>query len=185
MNRNSYVVLMVVAGLGLGSVLNVFGGQKDIDQLVAEANESISVAASAVEESRAAIERGKQLIATIPADSEAIEEVTETLKAIKKNWTLAISALDGAKESAFKISSASTAEIAQDYKLLAAVNASVALSGAKVVQTGILFVDAVANEKAEALGVIREAMQDSLAASDQVQFNYERVKSLIAQKYSK
>jgi tmRNA-binding protein len=74
--------------------------------------------------------------------------------------------------------------MAEDYKLLATVNARVALSGAKVVQTGLLFVDAVANNKAEALDIIRMSMQDSLAAASQVQFNYERIKTLILEKYS-
>lgn len=185
MNRNSCIALAVVAGFGLGGVLNVAVAGEGVDQLVADANKSIAVAAAAVDEARIAIENGKQHVATIPADSEVIGEVAEKLKAIKANWTMAVSALDGAKESASKISSASSPEIAQDYKLLATVNAGVALSGAKVVQTGILFVEAVANNRAEALDVIREAMQGSLAAASQVQLNYERVKSLIAEKYSK
>ena len=64
------------------------------------------------------------------------------------------------------------------------VNAGVALSGAKVVQTALLFVDAAANNKTEALDIIRMAMQDSIAAAAQVQFNFDRVKTLIEEKYS-
>ncbi len=184
MNRSSCIALMMVAGIGLGGVWNVAGAEK-VDQLVLDANRAIALAATAVEEARVAIENGKQLLATIPDDSALIGEVAEMLPAVKDNWVLAVSALDGAKESASKISSASSQGIAQDYKLLATVNAGVALSGAKVVQTGILFVDAVAHNKTEAFDIIRMAMQDSLAASSQVQFNYERVKSLIAEKYSK
>ena len=185
MNRSSCIALMVVAGLGLGGVLNVVAAQQSVDQLVAEANKSIAAAEAAVEEARAAIESGKQGLAMIPADSPEMEEIAEMLKAVKENWVVAVSALDGAKSSASKIPSASSPEIAKDYKLLTTVNAGVALSGAKVVQTGILYVDAVANNKAEALGIIKVAMQDSLEAASQVQFNYERVKKFIAEKYSK
>ncbi|MEN8255091.1 MAG: hypothetical protein ABFR33_06435 [Verrucomicrobiota bacterium] len=176
--------MMVVAGLGLGGVLNVARAENSAG-LAAEADKAVAAAASAVEEARAAIKNGKQFVAMIPADSPLMGEVAEILKAAKENWILAVSALEGAKESASKISSASSPEIAQDYKLLATVNAGVALSGAKVVQTGILFVDAAANNKSESLDIIRTAMQDSLAAAAQVQFNYDRVKGLIAEKYSK
>ena len=186
MNRNSCIALRVVAGLGLGGGMNIaVGAEKSVNQLVADANNSIAMAATAVEEARASIDNGKQFVAMIPEDSPVLGEVAQMLKAIKENWTLAVSALDGAKESASKISSASTPGIARDYKLLATVNAGVALSGAKVVQTGIEFVDAAAHNKSESLDIIRVAMQDSLTASSQVQFNYERVKSLIAKKYSK
>jgi len=185
MNRSSCIALMVVAGLGLGGVLNVAVAGQSIDQLVAEANKSIAAATTAVDEARAAIESGKQVLATIPEDSPAMGEITEMLKSVKENWVLALAALDSAKSSASKIPSASSPAIAQDYKLLSTVNAGVALSGAKVVQTGILFVDAVANNKAEALGIIRVAMEDSLVAASQVQLNYEQVKKFIAEKYSK
>lgn len=184
MNRQSYVVSMLVAGavfVGMPSARAVEGA----DQLVGEANASISLAAAAIEEARAAIENGKQLVGMIPADSVMIVEVADMLKAASDNWTLAVAALEGAQESATKISAASTQGIAQDYKLLATVNAGVALSGAQVVQTGLLFIDAAAHNKTESLDIIRMAMQDSLAAASQVQFNYERVKSLIAEKYSK
>lgn len=182
MNRSVYVALMVVAGLGLG-VLNVAGVESA--NLVADANKSIEAAGNAVEEARVAIENGKQFVAMIPEDSAVYGEVLGILKEIKGNWVLAVSALDSAKTSASKISSATSAEIANDYKLLATVNASVAMSGAKVVQTGILFMDAAAHDRSESLGIIRKAMQDSLASAEQVRFYYERVKNLIAEKYSK
>jgi len=186
MNRSNCIALMVVAGLGFGGVLNVTGaGESSDQQLIAAADKAVAAAAVAVEEARAAIESGKQFVAMIPADSAIIAEVAETLQAAADNWALAVSALDGAKESASKIPSASSQEIAKDYKLLATVNAGVALSGAKVVQIGVLFVDSAAHGRAESLDIIRMALQDSLVASSQVQFNYERVKSLIAEKYSK
>lgn len=184
MNRSRCIALMVIAGLGLGSISNVLGAS-GTDQMVAEANNSIAVAASAVEEARASIANAKELLAMIPADSPLINEVTKMLGAAKENWAMAVSALDGAKSSASKIASATSAEIAQDYKLLASVNASVAVSGAKVVQTGMLYIDAAANDRTEALDIIRTAMDDSLEAAAQVQLNYERVKGFIADKYSK
>ena len=185
MNRSSCIALLVVAGLGVSGMLNVIAAGQSVDQLVADADKSIAAATAAVEEARAAIEKGKQVLATIPDDSPAMEEITEMLKSIKENWVLALSSLDGAESSASKIPSASSPEIAQDYKLLTTVNAGVALSGAKVVQIGLLYVDAVANNKAEALDVINAAMQDSMESAAQVQLNYERVKKFIAEKYSK
>lgn len=184
MNRQSYIISMMVAGAVFAGMSVVAMGE-DVDQLTNEAGESISVASESIQEARMAIESGKQLITLIPADSMMSVEVTEMLRAASENWRLAVDALDGAKESAAKISSASSQGIAQDYKLLATVNAGVAMSGAQVVQTGVLFIDAAANNKTESLEIIRVAMQDSLAAAAQVQFNYDRVKRLIAEKYSK
>jgi len=184
MNRQSCIAFMVVAGCVFGGISGARAGD-GADQLISEANEAIALAAEAVDEARAAIENGKQLISMIPSDSVMLAEVADMLQAASDNWGLAVVALEGAKQSATKISSAATSGIAQDYKLLATVNAGVALSGAKVVQTGLLFVDAVAHDKIESLDIIRLAMQDSLAAASQVQFNYERIKSLIAKKYSK
>lgn len=184
MNRQGYIFSMMVAGTVFAG-MSAIGASKGAEQLASEAAESISIASEAVQEARVAIESGKQLISLIPADSMMSEEVTEMLRAAAQNWTLAVDALEGAKESAAKISTASSQGIAQDYKLLATVNAGVALSGAQVVQTGVLFIDAAANNKTESLEIIRVAMQDSLAAAAQVQFNYERVKSLIADKYLK
>jgi hypothetical protein len=184
MNRHSCIALMIVSGLVFSAGISA-QAQGDTGALVDESNVAISAATAAVEEARISIENGKQLVAMIPADSPLIAEVTEMLQASSANWAVAVDALEGAKESANKIDSASNIEIAQDYRLLAKVNAGVALSGAKVVQTGLLFVDAAANNKTESLDIIRVAMQDSLAAAAQVQFNYERVKVLIAEKYSK
>lgn len=184
MNRSSWIGLMVVAGLGLGCVMNV-SGAPSTSQLVSEASKSIKAAEVAVEEARAAIGNAKQLLATIPADSPLMGEVTDILKKTKENWTLAVSSLEGAKESASKISAATSIGVAQDYQLLAKVNAGVALSGAKVVQTSMMFIEAVANNKTEALDVIRVAVNNSLEAAEQVELNYERVKAFIADKYSK
>jgi hypothetical protein len=174
----------MVAGLACGVGMNAQAGDAT-GKLVDAASKSIVEASAAVEEARAAVENGKQLVTLIPADSALIVEVAEMLQAASENWVLAVAALDGAKESASKISTASSDELAQDYKLLATVNAGVAVSGANVVKTGLLFVEAAAHNKTESLDIIRLAMEDSLAAASQVQFNYERVKSFIADKYSK
>ncbi len=184
MNRHGYIALMTGAGLFFCGILSAHSVE-GTGYLFDEANESISIAASAVEDARTAIENGKSLVAMIPADSELGDEVKQMLVAAAENWSMAVDALAGAKESASKIQEASSLEIAQDYKLLATVNAGVALSGAKVVQTGLLFIEAAAGEKTESLDIIRMAMQDALAAASQVEFNYERVKTLIAEKYSK
>jgi hypothetical protein len=185
MNRNSCIALLMAAGVLFSGLMNVAHADETSEQLIAEANEAIAVAEAAVEEARAAVENGKQLIVNIPADSILIGEVREMLQAASENWILAVAALEGAKESASKIGTASSPEIAEDYKLLATVNSGVALSGAKVVQVGLMFVEAAAENKTEALDIIRLAMQDARAAASQVQFNYERVKTLIAEKYTK
>jgi hypothetical protein len=185
MNRQSCIAVMVAAGFVFGGVLNAARAGEGAEALASAANKSIAVAATAVADARIAIGNGKQLVASIPADSALIGEVKQMLQAASDNWTLAVAALEGAKQSAAKIATASSVELAQDYKLLATVNAGVALSGAKVVQTGLKFVEAVSANKTEALDIIRMAMEDSLAAASQVQFNHERVKTLIAGKYSK
>ena len=185
MNRHKCITLMVAAGVALGMGGTAYAQADAAGQLLEKTNQSIAVAAAAVEEARVAIANGKKLIELIPADSASVGEVQQMLVAASKNWQVAISALNGAKQSAAKIASASNDEFAEDYALLAKVNAGVALSGAEVVKTGLLFVDAVANNKTEALDIIRMAMQDSLAAASQVQFNYERIKTIILDKYSK
>jgi uncharacterized protein YunC (DUF1805 family) len=184
MNRQGCIALLASVGFVFCGALNVHAVD-GADQLSSEANQVIAVASQAVEDARSSIEMGKRLVAMIPADSEFQGEVKEMLVAASENWNLAIKALEGAKASASRISTASSLEIAGDYKLLATVNAGVALAGARVVQTGLDFVEAVANNKTESLGIIRMAMQDGLAAASQVEFNYERVKTLIAKKYSK
>ncbi len=184
MDRHTFVTL-VIAGAAVCGFSNVALAEQDIDQMLAEANQSVVVAEAAVEQARAAIENGKQLVIQIPADSPLSNEVTEMLRAASENWTVAVGALEGAKLSASKISSASSAGVAADYKVLAVASSKVARSGANVVQTGLVFVEAVASDKSEALGVIRTAMQDSLAAASKVQFGYERVKALVFEKYSK
>ena len=106
------------------------------------------------------------------------------LKEVSMNWKIAVEAMEGANQSADKIMEASSEELAGDYALLARANSAVAVSGANVVQIGMTYVDAVANEKTESLDIIRDAMQDALASSSQVKLNCDKVKKLISEKYS-
>lgn len=184
MNRHNRIALVAVAGLMLGGMAGVAQAEESTEALVAKANESIAVATAAIETARTSIENGKALIELIPQDSELAGEVKEMIFAASQNWKIANDAIEVAKTSASKIATAANADLAKDYALLASVNAGVALSGAKVVETGLLFVDAAAHNKTEALDIIRLAMQDSLAAVSQVQFNSERVKEAILAKYS-
>jgi hypothetical protein len=183
MNKRRVIVGLVVAVLGFSCFSNSVVAQEST--LVSESQAAIIAAEEAVEIARTAIENGKELIVLIPEDSPLMPDVAQVLQAASENWKIAVDSLNGAKESAAKIATASNEAIAKDYALLSKVNAGVALSGAKVVEIGLTYIDAIANNKTEALDIIRTAMQDALAASSQVQFNYERVKTLIAEKYSK
>ena len=146
---------------------------------------AIASAEQEVEKARVAIASGKELIAKIPEDSPLMPDVAQVVESDSENWKIAVDSLAGAKGNASKIASAANEGIASDYALLAKVNAGVALSGAEVVQIAVTYIDAISSEKTESLDIIRTAMQDALASTSQVQFNYERVKKLIAQKYSK
>lgn len=189
MTKHSVIICLAIATLA-GSVTLRSSYAQEASEATAvtvadQAGIAIVKAETEVEKARVAIESGKQLIAQIPDDSPLMPDVAQVVQAASENWKIAIESLQGAKDSASKINSASSESIANDYALLAKVNAGVALSGAKVVQIALTYIDAIANEKTESLDVIRTAMQDALASSSQVQFNYDRVKALIAQKYSK
>jgi len=184
MNRHSCIALVAVAGLVLGGVVGTAHAGGDTDQLVSKVNESIAAAEVAVKDVRSKIETSKQQLASIPEASELYAEVAQVIADASEKWKAATVALEGAKKSAGMIASASSEELAQDYALLARVHAGVALSGAKVLETGLLFVDAAANNKTEALGIIRKAMKDSLDAAAQVQSSCDRVMKLIAEKHS-
>ncbi len=181
MKRRNWVVALVIGLLSFSGVANKAVAQSAVPADVAD---KLAVAEAAVEQARAAIAVGKELIAKIPEDSPYLPEVTQMLQAASANWKLAIESLQGATESSQKIATATSENLSKDYALLSKVNADVALAGSKVVEIGLAYVEAVAAGKTEALGLIRGAMQDALASSSQVQFNYERVKNLISEKYS-
>ena len=184
MKIQSGVVMSAVVAVLLGGFEASAYAEKNAGPMASTAQATIDVASVAVNEARSAIENGKQLIGQIPANSELIHEVKEMLGAAAVNWAVAVEALEGAKASADKVASAATPNVAEDYQLLSKVNAYVAWSGANVVKTALIFVEAAANNKTEALDIIRMAMHDSLAASAKVRFNYELVKTLIAEKYA-
>jgi len=179
MNRHKWVLALLIGivSASMASRVVAEGSATDVASKIATAQES-------VEQARNAISKGKELIAQIPEDSQYLPEVTQMLQAASANWKLAVESMKGAVESSGKIPAATSAGLAKDYALLAKVNADVAFSGAKVVQIGLAYVEAVATNKTESLDLIRSAMQDALAAASQVQFNNERVKNLISEKYS-
>lgn len=180
MNRKSFVAVLAVALVGSSVMINAASAAGMADQAAA----AVKDAELTIQDARLAIERGKSLVSLIPQDSPMFSDVAQTLEKTMKNWKMAISALEGAKESLAKVSSAPNAEVADDFALLARVNAGVAHSGAKVVQISISYLDAIANDKTEAVGLIRVAMRDALDASARIQDNYGRVKALIAEKYA-
>jgi len=187
MIKNSFIVGTAVAllcGTGVRPAEAQEVKTSSTTGIVEVSQVAITNAEAEVEKARAAIEKGKQLLTLIPEDSPLMPDVAQVIEAASENWKIAVDSLNGAKESASKISTASNTSIADDYALLAKVNAGVALSGAKVVQIALTYIEAIAAEQTESLEIIRTAMQDALASCSQVQFNYERVKSLIAQKYS-
>ncbi len=180
MNRQKWIVALIIGAL-TASFGNAFAQTEAPD----EVSRLISSADNAVSQARKAIEKGKELVTLIPEDSPYHSEAIQMLQSAFSNWKITVGALEGAKQSASKISSAADSSISEDYELLAKGNAHVAYSGAQVVQIALAYVEAVATNKTESLDLIRNAMQDALAASSQVQFYYEKVKTLISDKYSK
>lgn len=173
------LMVALMACLGMVNVSSAQATSSD------EALAAVAKAESIVAEAKASIKEGKAMVDLIPEDSPLLPEVGQMLKEVSSNWKLANDSLAAANESATKIASTTNADIAGDYALLAKVNSTTAVSGAKVVEIGIAYVEAVANNKTESLDIIRSTMQDALAASSQVKFNCDKVKKIISQKYSK
>lgn len=146
---------------------------------------SVAMAESAVAEAKASIKRGKELVGLIPEDSPMLPEVAQMLQQVSMNWKLAVESIENANESAAKIASTASEELAADYALLAKINSTVATTGADVVQIGMAYVEAVATENTESLDIIRIAMKDALTGAAQVKSNCDKVRKLISQKYSK
>ena len=180
MNRYRFVGLMVGLLVFSGSARDGFAQSVLADEALA----SVATAESVVADAKASIKRGKELVGLIPEDSPLLSEVRQMLKEVSMNWKIAVESIEGANQSAAKITSTSSEELAGDYALLAKVNSAVATSGANVVQIGMTYVEAVANNKTESLDIIRSTMEDALAASSQVKSNCDKVKNLISEKYS-
>jgi hypothetical protein len=180
-NRSLY---SVVFGLFLCGAISA-SAEKAVDEVVAEAKATVMAAQQAVDDARLAVEQGKQMVQNLSSDAMMISEVKEMLIASSENWTIAVEALKQAEKSAEKLDMVQDEQILKDYALLARMNANVAKSGAQVVTTGLIFVEAAANNKTETLDVIRLAMQEVQASAAQVRFNSEQVIGLIKEEYSK
>ena len=185
MNRHNCVVLMAVVGLVVGGNLSVARAGEASDSVVDNATVAFAAAEVAVEEARASIAKGQQLIKQVPKGSEFEAEIKQVIMVASENWNLAVSAIGNAKESLSLLGNASDPEITKDYALLATVNSGLALSSAKAVQTGLLFLEAAAENKTESLNIIRGAVHDAATTVAQVQMGAERVKKQISKKYSK
>ncbi len=181
MNKRSFIIGLALVGSGF--LVNTVSAQYDV--LTSEAQAKIEAVEKEIDVAKQFIEKGKKLIVLIPEDSPLMPEVTRVLQAASESWGIAVDSLKGSKGSASKIYGASNEAIAKDYALLSEVSAGVALSGAKVVQITLSYIEAIALNKTESLDLIKTAMQGALATSSQVQFSYERVKMLVVQKYSK
>ena len=180
MNRSVFFGMMAALLVICGSTRDVFAQSVLADEALA----SVATAESVVADAKVSIKKGKELVGLIPEDSPLLPEVREMLKEVSMNWKLAVESIEGANLSAEKIAATTSDELASDYALLARANSAVAVSGANVVQIGMTYVEAVANEKTESLDIIRDAMQDALASSSQVKLNCDKVKKLISEKYS-
>lgn len=181
MNRHSWLVTLLVASMiSFGWVGNAAAQGSGADKVAM----AISNAETAVAQARAAIENGREIVGQIPENSPYLMQVEQMLKAASENWKQAVSSLESAKESAEKLASASDDTRAQDLALLAKVNANAATAGANVVKIALSYVEAVANNKTESLGVIQQAMRGALASSNRLQLNYDKIKTLISEKYS-
>ncbi len=179
MKKRYFIAVLVSSAVLIGST------SARASDLAADAKLAVDAAEVHVEQARVSIERGKELIALIPEDSPLMSEVAQVIKLASDNWVVATEALEGAKKSATKITTTANQSVVADYLTLARVDAAVAVSGANVVQIGMRYVEAVANNKTESLDIIRSAMDDTLSDVAQIQFNYEKVKRLIKEKYSK
>ena len=181
MKRRGWIVALIAAGV---SFLGLTGNVSAQSAVSGDVAAKIAAAEKAVAGARDTIAKGKELVALIPEDSPYMPEVTQMLQAAAANWKQAVESLNGATDSAAKIAAAPSAEQAADFALLAKINSDVALSGASVVQIGLAYVEAVATEKTEALDLLRTAMKDGLAGASQVQFYYEKIKSIVSERYS-
>jgi hypothetical protein len=176
--------MIIVAIVGL---LSFFGAaETSVAQSAVgeEVSGRIDDAQAAIDRAADMIENGKDLITLIPDDSPYFSESAQMLQSAFSNWEAAVESLRGASESAQKISTAGSDALSRDYALLARVNADMAISGAMVVQIGLTYVEALASNKTEALGLIGSRMEDALEASSQVRYHYGKIKKRFSEKYS-
>lgn len=181
MNRHRCVVAVLMGVLiAFTAIPRVVADMTPAD----EAMVAIRSAESAISDARVAIEKGKDLVMLIPEDSPFLPEVSQMLQTASANWKNALSALKAAKQCSERLASPASASLTHEYALLAKSNAAVALCGAKIVQIGLAYVEAVAYNKTESLDVIKGAMDNALSATSQANLHYGKVKELIAEKHS-
>ncbi len=181
MSKHSLIIMLIVGFLSLHGTVNRALARSPIDGGIAG---RIADAQAAVDQARSMIEEGKDLVTQIPEDSPYFPEAAQMLQSAFLNWESALVSLKGASESAQKITTAGSDALSQDYALLAKVNADVAVSGAMVVQIGLAYVEALASNKTEALGLIGNRMEDALEATSQVHYYYGIIMKRFSEKYS-
>ena len=181
MNRG-LVALVLGVGLVCGSA-SVRAA--DDAKIIQKTSDSVALASSAVGEARLAINQGKKLVMQVPADSPAGRDVQQVLLAASKCWDSSLLALSDAKKAEGKVKGAQTEGVRQDYALLSSTASKVALAGAKVVQTSISYIAAVAAKDGANAVVARVAFQDALEGFGHVEQAFDKVKRLLKKKYSK
>ena len=181
MNRGLFALVL---GAGL-----ICGGASaraaDDGKTIQKTSDSVASASSAIGEARVAINQGKKLVAQIPAESPAGQDVQQVLLVASRCWDASLLALSDAKKAANKASGAKTEGIKQDYALLSSTASEVALAGAKVVQTSISYLAAVASRDESSAVVARVAFQDAVDGFGRVEQAFNKLKRLLKKKYSK
>ena len=180
MKRNIYITVLLMAAMAVCTVHPVRAAANE--DLAKEANIAIADAQKAVDEARDAIQQGKDMVTKLEGNVALINEVKKVLGSASKNWAEALKALESAKTTAAKITNASNLKKANNIKMLAELDARVAEASAKVVRTDMYFVEAAAANRTQSLSIIRDAMADAEAATTQVKFNRDQVKSILAGK---
>ncbi|MCF7848843.1 MAG: hypothetical protein K9M45_08345 [Kiritimatiellales bacterium] len=180
MKRNIYVTALLMAGLVSATVYPVRAA--GTQALAAEANNAVAIAQTAVDDARDSIQGGKDMVTKLKGNPALINEVKKVLVDASKSWAEALKALESAKATAAKVAGAPDLNKAKNLKMMTQVDASVAEANAKVVRTGLYFVEAAAANRTQSLPVIRDAMQDADAAAAQVKFNREQVRNILAGK---
>lgn len=167
-----------------GFCLLLSAGFARADDSARQAENAIAAAEAAVAGAQVSIENGLQFVDAVEG-SEFDAQVAEIFVITHAQWTKALKALEGAKQSRVMLAQAKSPEVAKEYALLTTVNANMAISNAKAVQAGLLFVEAAAMNKREAMGLIKQAFHKTLVAASQTEESAKQVKALIKKKYLK
>lgn len=144
-----------------------------------EAKSSIALAQKSVDTTRDSMTRGVQLLKSFSGDAMLKAEIKEILVTVDENWKLSLESLAMAKQNLELLEGAEDDEVAAKYKLLAQVNASVAVAGSKAAASGLMFIDAAVANREQSLKIIRAATKNAVAAVSQVVECRERVEVLV------